>query len=151
MAVIYNLVPLYKKGITGAGQKVVFVGESALPLDDLRGFRDAAGLPPNEPKSILAAGSEGPGLNDAVVEAILDVDYVGGAAPAATIVYVYHTDVIQAALYAIDQNFAPVISHSWGGCEKFNLNAGAFLRSMAQQAVAEGITWVASTGDSGAA
>jgi subtilase family serine protease len=45
LAVIYNLVPLYKKGITGGGQEVVVVGESALPLDDLRSFRNAAGLP----------------------------------------------------------------------------------------------------------
>src|SRR5690349_8124977 len=33
LAVIYNLVPLHKHGLTGAGQKVVVVGESALNLD----------------------------------------------------------------------------------------------------------------------
>src|SRR5438270_1502297 len=56
-----------------------------------------------------------------------------------------------AVLYAIDQNLAPIISESWGGCEKYNISAGPVLRNMAQQAVAQGITWVASSGDSGAA
>ena len=50
--------------------------------------------------------------------------------------------------YAIDQNLAPVISMSYGECE---LGGSVSARAMAQQANAEGITWMNSSGDSGAA
>ena len=151
LAVIYNLVPLYKKGINGAGQKIVVVGAATLELDDVRAFREIAGLPPNEPKTILAAGSKDPGMNMSLYEALLDVEYAGGAAPGATIVYVYATDPIAAMVYAIDQNIAPVISVSFGACEKINKSAGDLIRNIAQQAVAQGITLVAGSGDNGAA
>lgn len=56
--------------------------------------------------------------------------------------------------YAIQQNLAPVISMSYGGCEQ-RITSGSlnttFWRTLGQQANAEGITWVASSGDSGAA
>lgn len=42
LAVIYNVAPLYKAGINGAGQKIVVVGQSALNLQDVRDFRFAA-------------------------------------------------------------------------------------------------------------
>jgi uncharacterized protein (TIGR03437 family) len=48
----------------------------------------------------------------------------------------------------VDQNLAPVISMSYGGCE---LSASLTLRSIAQQANAQGISWMISSGDSAAA
>ena len=41
-------------------------------------------------------------------EALLDVEYAGGGAPGATIVYVYAKGVISALQYAVEQNLAPV-------------------------------------------
>ena len=43
---------------------------------------------------------------------------------------------------------APVLSLSFGGCEAYNQ---ASYRAVAQQAVAQGITWLAASGDTGAA
>src|SRR6185436_1948015 len=78
------------------------------------------------------------------------VQWAGGTAPGATIVYVYGTNATLAAQYAIDQNLAPVVSHSYGKCEKRE-SAWDFFRNLGQQAAAQGITWVVSSGDSGAA
>ena len=69
-------------------------------------------------------------------------------APGATLIYVYSRSVNTAAQYAVDQRVAPVITMSYGACEQDSTPA---MRSVAQQANAEGITWVASTGDVGAA
>jgi hypothetical protein len=152
LSVIYNLAPLYKKGINGAGQKIVVAGRSSLKLDDVRGFREAAGLPPSEPKLVLTPGSREPGYNDAAIEAIMDVDFAGGAAPGATILYVYGEDaaVLDPVQYAVDQNLAPVITYSYGLCEA-RQSGWPLYRNVAQQATAQGITWVASSGDAGAA
>ena len=90
-----------------------------------------------------------PGTNSNILgEADLDVEWSGAVARNATIVYVYSTSVNTASQYAIDRNLAPVISFSFGGCEP---SSSAAFRSIAQQASAQGITWLASSGDSGAA
>jgi hypothetical protein len=150
LAVIYDVAPLYQKGITGAGQKIVVTGQSSFNPQDVRDFRSAVGLPPNEPKVMLMPGSTDPGFTVAVSEALLDIEYAGGAAPDATIVYVYGTNANLAAQYATDQNLAPIISHSFGKCEKRE-PAWARFRNLAQQAAAQGITWVAASGDTGPA
>jgi len=55
-------------------------------------------------------------------------------------------------MYAIDQKLAPVISFSYAGCEPNESSSGEKnVRAMAQQANAEGITWVVSAGDDGSA
>jgi hypothetical protein len=153
LAVIYDIAPLYKKGITGAGQKIVVVGQAGLQVQDIRDFRATAGLPPSEPKLLLMPGNADPGLDDdaEVFEAVMDVEYAGGIAPGASIIYVYGYAANAAAQYATDQNLAPIISESFGGCEKQFANALVWLRSVAQQAAAQGITWVASSGDTGPA
>jgi hypothetical protein len=150
LAVIYNVAPLYRKGIDGAGQKIVVTGQSALNMQDVRDFRSAAGLPPSEPKVLLMPGGKDPGFTDALGEALLDVQYAGGAAPGATIIYVYGTNANLAAQYATDQNLGPIISHSFGKCEKRE-SAWAWFRNLAQQAAAQGITWVVASGDTGPA
>ena len=150
LAVIYNLAPLWKKGFNGAGQRIVVTGQSAFNLQDVRDFRDAAGLPPSEPKVILMPGSRDPGFSNSLSEALLDVQYAGGGAPGASILYVYGTNATLAAQYAVDQNLAPVISESFGECEKSDRN-WLWHRNVAQQAAAQGITWVVSSGDTGPA
>ena len=92
----------------------------------------------------LVAGDEG--------ESDLDLEYAGGMAPDAQIVFVYSPSVISSVTYAIDQQLAPVISYSYAGCEPNVSSAAAqSLQSLAQQANAEGITWLVASGDDGAA
>jgi hypothetical protein len=156
LATIYNLLPLYQSGITGSGQKVVVVGQSDIHLSDIEHFRTEYALPPNDPKLVLVSGSADPGVsaND-LIESSLDLEYAGGIAPNATILFVYSSDVWTSLQFAIDQALAPVISSSYGFCEPqisaTPATTAAFLRSLAQQGNSMGITWVASSGDTGAA
>jgi uncharacterized protein (TIGR03437 family) len=147
LAVIYNISPLYAAGVDGAGQKVAIVGEVNLNLTDIRSFRKTFSLPANDPDVILVGRDPGAD-NNLLAEADLDVEYAGAVARNAKIVYVYSSDVFAAARYAIDQNLAPVLSMSFGACEAFSQIS---YRAVAQQANAQGITFLVASGDLGAA
>ena len=146
LAVIYNIAPLYAAGIDGDGQKIAIIGDSALDLSDLRAFRKLFNLPFNDPIQILVG--DDPGINNDVVESNLDIEWANAVARGAQIVYVYGQDVFGAAQFAVDDNVAPVVSLSFGACEAYN---HASFRAVAQQANAQGITWLASSGDTGGA
>ncbi|MEO8369031.1 MAG: protease pro-enzyme activation domain-containing protein [Candidatus Solibacter sp.] len=146
LAAIYNIAPLYAAGFDGAGQKIAIIGDSSLDLSDIRAFRKTFNLPASDPQQILVG--DDPGYNDDVVEANLDIEWAGAVARGAKILYVYGASVYGATQFAIDENLAPVLSLSFGGCEAYNRSA---FRAVAQQASAQGITWLASSGDTGAA
>jgi uncharacterized protein (TIGR03437 family) len=147
-ATIYNLTPLYNAGIDGTGQSIAIVGQSDILLTDIRAFRSRYNLPANDPK-MLPYSSIDPGFNaDAQIEGNLDVEWAGAIAPKATIYYVYGPSAISAFLATVNANLAPVISISYGGCEvDFS---PTYYRAMAQQANAQGMTVLASSGDAGA-
>jgi len=145
IATIYDISPLYGTGIDGTGQKVVVPGESDVDITDIQTFRKQYNLPPNDPQ--LVKYGPDPGTNGSLIEADLDLEWVGAVARNATVIYVYSLDVFDSAQYAVDQNLAPVITFSYGGCEYDQIPA---FRSVAQQASAQGITWMVASGDSGA-
>jgi uncharacterized protein (TIGR03437 family) len=154
LATIYNMTPLLRQGFSGAGQKVVVAGSSVPNMSDLRDFRDLFGLPQNDPKMILVPGYPNPGRTVEFTEVTADVELVGAIVPNASLIYVYAPSAYAAVEYAIDQNLAPVINFSFGGCEKDAVSQPSVLvatRAMAQQANAQGITWVAEAGDTGVA
>ena len=146
-ATIYNLNPLYNTGVDGTGQKIAIIGDTDVDLADIQNFRRHFNLPANDPQVVLYGPD--PAIDSGnLSEADLDLEWSGAVARNATIVYVYARSVNTASQYAIDQNLAPVISFSFGGCELSNSPA---FRSIAQQASAQGITWLAASGDNGAA
>jgi uncharacterized protein (TIGR03437 family) len=155
LATIYDINKLYLAGISGNGQSMVVVGQTNINMSDVESFRKQFGLVANDPKMVLVPGFPDPGISkDDLIEALLDLQYSGATAPNASILFVYSPNVIQSLLYAIDQNLAPVISMSYGACEatvSSGSGTASAYRSVAQQANAEGITWIASSGDSGAA
>ncbi len=146
LAAIYNIAPLYAADIDGDGQNIAIIGDSSLDLSDLRAFRQMFNLPNNDPIQLLVGDS--PGYNEDVVESNLDIEWANAIARGAQIIYVYGQDVYGAAQFAVDFNVAPVLSLSFGGCEAYN---SASLRTVAQQAVAQGITWLTASGDTGGA
>lgn len=152
-ATIYNVRPLYNLGLDGSGQKIVVAGQTAIDLTDFRTFRTTFGLPQNDPQIVLVPGFPNPGVStDDVGEANLDLQWAGGIAPSAQLLYVYSGNVMNAVRYAIDQNLAPVISVSYGLCEQKTSTASMnAYQSWARQANAQGITWVNAAGDSGGA
>ena len=147
IATIYDIAPLYTAGIDGTGQKIVVVGQTAIDVTDIRAFRTRFNLPASDPQVVLVGTDPGTSPND-LPEADLDIEWSGAVARGAAIVYVYSRSASMSAQYAVDQKLAPVISMSYGTCEL--LNTPVF-RSVAQQANAEGITWMAASGDWGAA
>jgi uncharacterized protein (TIGR03437 family) len=149
-ATIYDLNPLYTAGIDGTGQRIAIIGDTDVDLADIQNFRRRFNLPANDPQVVLYGPD--PGMSSkSLGEADLDLEWSGAVARNATIVYVYSKNVNTASQYAIDQNLAPVLSLSFGGCELPVLSSSLAFRSVAQQASAQGITWLAASGDSGAA
>ncbi len=91
-------------------------------------------------------------------ESMLDVEWSGAVANAATIDFVTSAStatsdgVFLSAQYAVNHNLAPVMSVSYGLCEaSLGASGNAFLNALWQQAAAEGISVLVSAGDSGAA
>ena len=144
---IYNA-----NGSTAAGIAIAVAGESAIDLADIRQFRSTFQLPPNDPQIVLAGADPGIDRNGPLQEADADLEWVGAIAPDATIIYSYATDAMAASQKIIDDNLAPILVFSFGICEPYVSQSDAiFVRSLAQQANAQGITWIAASGDAGAA
>jgi len=157
-ATIYNLDPLYSLGLDGSGQTIAVVGQTAINLTDIDAFRSASGLNPYDPTLLLVpnTGASATFKND-LPEADLDIEWSGGVAKNAAIIYVYvgnnsNKTVFDALQYAITSNVAPVISISYGNCEA-NLGSARVhtIQQWAQQANAQGQTISGPSGDDGAA
>ncbi|SPE32839.1 putative Tripeptidyl-peptidase I [Candidatus Sulfopaludibacter sp. SbA3] len=150
-AAIYDLSALYGMGIDGSGQTIVIAGQSDFDVSDASLFRSRFGLPPNDPQ-VVVYGPPPPADGEWEFEERLDVEWSGAVAPNAKIILVTAASVMTAIQYAIDDRLAPVISLSSGDCEPMWTGTEPVLwRAIAQQANAEGITWVSASGDSGAA
>ncbi len=145
-AAIYDVTPLYNMGIDGTGQRLVILGRSDMNQAYVDAFRSMFGLAPSQIEMHLIGPD--PGVTNAAGEAALDLEWSGAIARNATIVYVYSNNFFDAAQAAVDQNLAPVMSLSFGTCEPEGIAGN---RAIAQQANAQGITWLASSGDSGPA
>lgn len=152
IATIYNIKKLYQSGIDGTGQTLAIVGQSEIDLNDIRIFRAEYNLPDNDPVVILVPNTISPGVTSSRSEANLDLQWAGAVARNAKIVYVYSRSAFASLMYAVDQNFAPVVSASFSmGCEQQNVSRLLTWRNVAMQANAQGITWVNSGGDAGGA
>ncbi len=165
VATIYDINPLYNQGITGAGQKIAVAGQTDIYTSDITTFRSSYGLPTaaipcsssGGPclQQILIPGSPDPGVQNAtgdLAEADLDLEWSGGVAKNAAILFVYAEDVMSAVQYAIDEDLAPVVSTSYGSCEPETPQSDVLqFQSWAQQGNSEGITWFNASGDDGAA
>jgi subtilase family serine protease len=150
---IYNFKSVYGAGLDGTGQTIAIVGQTDILLSDIRTFRGNAALPANDPTIILVPGSPDPGFSsDDLAESDLDLEWAGAAAPNAQLIFVSSTDAFQSLFYSIDQQIAPVVSITYGGCEAdFTASDRNMLVAATQQANAQGMTLVAAAGDSGAA
>lgn len=155
---IYNTVGLYQNGIDGTGQSIAIVARNDINLSDVQIFRIAFGLPTNDPQIILDGPDPGNLLGTEETEADLDVEWSGAIAPHATIKFVVSastnsTDGVDlSSLYIVDNNLAPVLSASFGACEQSLGQAeNAFYNNLWEQAAAQGITAVISSGDNGPA
>jgi len=155
-AAIYNLIPLWNAGIDGTNQTIAIVGQTNINIQDVRDFRTLFGLPAKDPNIIL--NGPDPGINGDEGEADIDVQWSGAVAKNATIDFVVSEStettagIDLSAEYIIDNNLAPVMSESYGACElAFGTAGNQFYSGLWEQAAAQGITVMISSGDSGAA
>jgi subtilase family serine protease len=152
LATIYDFAPLWNDGMTGSGITIAVVGESDFKPADINDFRSTFGIAPITVQTVLAPGFPDPGFNTDETEADLDLEWSGGVAPGANLIFVEDSSAFSAATYAIDQDLAPIISQSFETCEPNLSQAAAEARqAVVQQGNVEGITMVAGSGDSGAA
>ncbi len=164
-ATIYDLGPLYSAGMDGAGHGIAIVGQSTVSATDLSNFRSAAGLAAKVPQYILyPSTSTATRCSADEGESDLDLEWSGGVANSANIIFVYaglgpgdtcnsrSNSVWDALQYAVDQNLAPVISTSYGFCESgLGESFVDTVQGWAQQANTQGQTIMAASGDDGAA
>jgi subtilase family serine protease len=159
-AVIYNTLPLLNgtPKIDGTGQTIAVVGETNINVQDVSDFRTIFGLAQNFTTQNVILNGPDPGINGSETESDLDIQWAGAVAPGATIDFVTSaptettSGVHLSALYAVDNNLAGVLSESFGECEQFLGTAGnQFYNSLWQQAAAQGITVILSSGDGGSA
>ena len=154
-ATIYHLNPLYEAGVTGAGQKIAVMGQTDIVLNDIAKFRSAAGLPANNPTVVTIPSYVSISNSGDLSEADLDLEWSGAIAENAEIIYVNAGNSAGGAFdslaYAIDNNVAPVVSISYGGCERdFGLTDINTTQMQLRQANSQGITVVGPAGDTGA-
>jgi uncharacterized protein (TIGR03437 family) len=147
LATIYDIAKL---NLNGTGQRIAVVGQSAVNLSDIEGFRSQYNLPALNLEAIPYASSIG--TTSFLPEADIDLEWAGAVAPSAALIYIYGTDANTAASYAIDNNLAPVVNESFLYCEEeVPSRTASSYESEAQKANSQGITWLAASGDSGAA
>jgi len=171
LATIYNIPATVAGSPAGQGQTVAIVARSNIAISDINQFGSAFGIPnlANFSSNNIIVNGPDPGIvSGDDEEATLDVDMVGSAAPNANILLVVNAGTItgnlaglgaladdstdgvdQSALYIVTNNLAPVMSESFGSCEEFDDTL--FDSTLWEQAAAQGITVVVSTGDSGSA
>ena len=169
----YNTAPLYAKGITGRGETIVIVDAFGSPTiaADLHTFDKGAGIAdPPSLKVIHPAGAipKWDPNNSAMVnwgfETTLDVEYSHTIAPGANILLVEtpasetegttgFPQIVTAENYVVNHHLGNVISQSFGATEETFTSYGqlAPLRSAYVNAAKNGITVLASTGDTGVA
>ncbi|MGD0831745.1 MAG: S8 family serine peptidase [Terracidiphilus sp.] len=89
-------------------------------------------------------------------ESDIDLEWSGAIAPGANLFFVYTGSygnsggVFSSIEYAVDENIAPIISISYGACEtELTLADLQSSEAITQQAVSQGQTIIASSGDSG--
>jgi hypothetical protein len=158
-AAIYNTAPLLSGSpkVDGTGQTIAIVGESNINVQDVIDFRNMFGLSTNFSSSNVILNGPDPDISDSEGESDLDVQWSGAVAPGATIKFVTSEPtettggIFLSAIYIVENNLAGVMSESFGACEQQIGTLNQFHNSLWEQAAAQGITVMVSSGDGGSA
>ncbi len=164
LATIYNINPLFSKGIAGKGQTIVVIEDTNVySTSDWTTFRSKFGLSSYTTGSftqVHPGNCSNPGANADDGEAILDAEWSSAAAPAAAIELASCADTgatfggLLALENLLNASTTPpsIVSISYGECEAENgATANATYNSVYQQAAAEGVSVYVYSGDEGAA
>jgi hypothetical protein len=160
-ATIYNINPLYTSSppINGGGINLAVVGRSRLfnVEEDVSDFGNVFGR--QQPYVTTYVNGPDPGDlgGGEEAEATLDTTWSGAIAESANVIFVVSattntTDGVDLSeYYIIDRNFATIMTESFSTCEANVTSAEAQgVSTLAQQAAAQGLTYIVSSDDSGA-
>jgi hypothetical protein len=165
---IYNFNPAFAAGYSGQGQTIVVIEDSDVySTQDWSDYRSVYGLASAYPLGSLsqvhpsspANNCTDPGATASVEEeATLDVEMATAGAPSAAIELASCSDTTTPGDFIALQNLInggtppAIVSSSYGESESYAGAAfNAYVNSLYQQAVTEGISVFVSSGDSGAA
>lgn len=159
--VIYNVLPLWKRGFTGKGVTIALVEDSTnlAHASDWNQFRDTFGLKDFKDGNFkqIYPDCKDPGQNGNEIEAALDVEWASVAAPDANIELVACGNahgvfgLDRAILNLLDFEPPDIISDSYGLCETITGQTEIALENReAQIATALGTTFFIAQGDTGA-
>jgi hypothetical protein len=157
---IYNIYPTLSNGINGSGTTIGVVGRSNLYNQgaDVSAFRQVLGVCCSEFSIVVNGPDPGDLGGGEEAEATLDTSWSGAAAPDAGINLVVSattatTDGVDLSeVYIIENNYTDIMTESFSGCEAQVTSSDATGISMlAEQAAAQGITYLVATGDTGSA
>ncbi len=163
-AVIYNMNPILQgpPGISGPpagfGTAIAIVGRSNININDVSRFWGIFNVRSDSPQVFLDGPDPGNLGGGEEAEAVLDTSWSGALAPGAAIKLVVSasTEVTDGAdlseLYIVDNDVGQIMSESFSGCEAMATSAQVTAVSqLAEQAAAEGITYIVGSGDTGSA
>jgi subtilase family serine protease len=159
-ATIYNLLPLWRAGITGQGITIATVEDSNLKHpSDWSTFRKTFGLDDFKQATFeqVYPACPNPGQNGDEIEAALDVEWASAAAPDAHIVLsacgntAVTSGLDLAILNLLETSPPDIISDSYGLCETITGQTEVALENFeAELASLEGVTFFIAQGDTGA-
>jgi hypothetical protein len=155
-ATIYSAGPA---GIDGTGITIAVVARSNLfnGGSDISDFRNVFAMPAGTLNTILNGPDPGDLGGNEEFEATLDASWSGAIATGATIDFVVSgstndTDGVDLSeLYIIENNLGSLMTESFSSCESgLTSTDAAGISGLAEQAAAQGITYLLATGDTGA-
>ena len=168
-ATLYDTTSLTTAGTTGKGVNLVIIGETFITPSDLTSFRSHFGITGVNQVNVLVPNTGASAVNDQgdLGESELDLEWSSAVAPGANIIFVYtgsdyNFSVDDSVAYAVEEgtNLVPgvgnggaqIMSESYGGCDSQTPGADADIEGeIAAAANVQGITYLAASGDSGAA
>lgn len=159
-----KLNPNYTGGATwdGSGVNIGIAGVSDLTAADVQNYREAflgeiSGAV-NMPVQVVEGDDPGLAPGGYADEALLDNEIAGGMAPGAKIYYYAAADtdlssgLLNAIFRAIDDDAVSILSASFVECESgLGTSGNQLMLEAAEQAAAEGISFVVASGDGGSA
>jgi kumamolisin len=143
-----------QSGFTGAGHGIAVVMDSDIADGDLATFWKAAGVKRSGAFHRILVEGFNPGVTVDVGETAIDTETTTSLAPAANVDLYLIPSLADAPIedaynLAISKNAVDVVSSSFGGCELGDTPFAVATDALAEQAAALGVTFTASSGDSG--
>ena len=143
-------------GCNGTGRTVAVEISSPVSQSDIDAYTRAAGIA--QRGTVTNVPVDGGGTynvaSDDTIEATLDVQTIVGLAPGANVRVYEFPDLSDSSIedaynQTVTDNLASVVNSSFGGCESQDPSFSFTTNAIAEQGAAKGMTFVASSGDSG--